>query len=138
MAAALRETQEEVGIAPASIDVVASLPSLFLAPSSNAVTPVLAHWLSPRPLTPADPAEVARVAFVAVTDLLDPANRFMAVHPLRPGMRLPGFEVDSLFIWGFTAMLLSTLFDIAGLTRDWDRAREIVVPERLIDPGLAR
>ena len=132
--AALREAAEEVGLEPEGVDVVATLPSLYLRPSENAVTPVLAYWPRPHPLTEVDPAEVARVDLVAVEDLLDARHRFMAVHPRMPDVRMPGFDVDGLFIWGFTAMLLSTLFDLGGLTRDWDISREFVVPHRFFRP----
>lgn len=132
--AALREAAEEVGLEPEGVDVVATLPSLYLRPSENAVTPVLAYWPRPHPLTEVDPAEVARVDLLAVDDLLDPRHRFMAVHPRMPDVRMPGFDVDGLFIWGFTAMLLSTLFDLGGLTRDWDTSREFVVPDRFFRP----
>lgn len=132
--AALREAAEEVGLEPEGVDVVATLPSLYLRPSENAVTPVLAYWPRPHPLTEVDPAEVARVDLIAVDDLLDPRHRFMAVHPRIPDVRMPGFDVDGLFIWGFTAMLLSTLFDLGGLTRAWDVSREFEVPERFFRP----
>lgn len=126
-AAALRETYEEVGIEPASVDVALALPQLYLSPSSNAVTPVLGWWPNPGPVYAVDPAEVARADRVWVPALLDPDNRFTVTHPA--GYRGPGFSVDGLFIWGFTAMLLSVLFDAADLTRPWDEGREQPLPE---------
>src|ERR1019366_3999569 len=42
VAAALREAQEEVGLEPAGVQVVAELPALYLPPSNFVVTPVLA------------------------------------------------------------------------------------------------
>lgn len=138
VATALRETREEVGIGAEGIDVVHALPPLYLSPSRNAVTPVLAYWPEPRPLAVVDPVEVARVDFVALDALLAPANRFVAVHPLRPGMETPAFIVDGLFVWGFTAMLLSTILDVAGLTRTWDVMRQVQVPDRYIRPERDR
>ena len=55
-------------------------------------------------------------------------------HPL--GYRGPGFEAEGLFVWGFTAMLLSSLLDIAGLALPWDEGREVTLPDRLASPGL--
>lgn len=132
VAAALRETHEEVGIDPAGVDVVFSLPQLYLRPSEYAVTPVLAWWPVSGDVSAVDPAEVARAAKVPVRDLVDPANRFTVTHPM--GYRSPGFEADGLYIWGFTAMLLSTLLDIAGLAVEWDVSREQPLPERLARP----
>jgi 8-oxo-dGTP pyrophosphatase MutT (NUDIX family) len=127
--AALREANEEVGIRPESVEVVDALPELYLSPSRNAVTPVLAWWLDPAPLTPQE-AEVARVVRASVADLVDPENRFTVVHP--SGVLGPGFEVEGLFVWGFTAMLLSALLDLAGLSREWDAGRRRPIPDDVI------
>ena len=87
---------------------------------------MLAWWERPAPVHVRSPAEVERVARVALSDLLNPAHRFMAVHP--NGFTGPAFEVDGLFIWGFTAALLTSTLDLADLDHtDWDRtlAREV-------------
>ena len=47
VAAALREAEEEVGLDPAGVEVLATFPDVFLTPSQHAVTPVLAWWPSP-------------------------------------------------------------------------------------------
>ncbi|MTD55951.1 NUDIX hydrolase [Amycolatopsis pithecellobii] len=116
---ALREAEEETGVDPAGVRPIAILPELFVPVSRFAVTPVLAHWQTPSPVRAVDPAETAAVARVAISDLADPGNRFQ-VH--RPGTsyRGPAFEVDGLFVWGFTAGLLSVLLSLGGWERDWD------------------
>ena len=131
--AALREAEEEVGLDPAGVQVLATFPELFLTPSQNAVTPVLAWWHRPVPVGVVDRGEVERVLRVPVTDLLDPANRFTTV--LGP-YRGPGFEVHGLFVWGFTAMLLSSLFDLGGMTQPWDTTVERALPERVLSPWM--
>lgn len=132
--AALREAEEEVGVDPASVDIVGSLPSLFLGPSGHAVTPVLAWWPTPGPIGVVDETEVARVVRVPVGELLDPANRFHAVHP--SGYRGPAFETHGLFVWGFTAMLLTVLLDLADLTTPWDESAERELPEHIISAWM--
>ena len=72
-----------------------------------------------------DPVEVARVARVPLPELLDPANRFST--ELR-GFRGPGFTAGGLFVWGFTAGLLSRLLDVAGIGEPWDQDRVLPVP----------
>lgn len=134
VAAALRESQEEVGVDPGSVDVVATLPSVYLAPSENAVTPVLGWWRAPGPIGVIDEREVARVVRVPVDVLLDPENRFSVLGPR--GYRGPGFDVHGLFVWGFTAQLLTTLFDLAGLTRPWDEERIRSLPTHAPRPRL--
>nr|WP_238338252.1 CoA pyrophosphatase [Pedococcus badiiscoriae] len=127
-AAALRETQEEVGIDPATIDVVATLPDIYLSPRQFVVTPVLGWWREPGPLDAVDPVEVHRAVRAPLADLLDPAARFTVSHP--SGYRGPGFEFDGLFVWGFTAGLLSAVLDFGGLTVPWDRSVERPLPDR--------
>ena len=123
---ALREATEEVGLDPATVDVLTELPALFLPPSGFVVTPVLAHWRQPHPVGVVDIAEVASVHRVPLDQLLDPANRFTVRHP--SGFIGPGFEVAGLFIWGFTAGLLARLLALAGWERPWDRDLERPVP----------
>jgi 8-oxo-dGTP pyrophosphatase MutT (NUDIX family) len=118
IAAALREAQEEVGLDPATVRPVAQLAPLYLARSGFVVTPILAWWERPHEVFAVDPGEVARVAVIPLTDLADPANRFVVQHP--SGRVGPGFEVDGLFVWGFTAALLDRLLVLGGWARDWD------------------
>jgi hypothetical protein len=118
VAAALREAEEEVGLDPESVEVVAEFPALFIPVSGFVVTPVLAWWRDPHPVAPGDPAEVARVELVPIAELVDPANRFSVPHP--SGLVGPGFQAGGLFIWGFTAILLSGLLELGGWARPWD------------------
>lgn len=134
VAAALREGAEEVGLEPASVDVVAVLPRLFLSPSSNAVTPVVGWWRSPGRIRVVDEREVAAVVRAPLGDVLDPANRFTVRHP--SGYEGPGFDLGGLFVWGFTAMLLSEVLDTAGLTRAWDRSVTRPIPAAVRSPVL--
>ncbi|KRE60837.1 CoA pyrophosphatase [Nostocoides sp. Soil756] len=131
--AALREAQEEVGLDPESVDVLAVLPPLHLTPSRNAVTPVVGWWPAPAPIGVVDRREVARVVRAPLADLLDPARRFTAVFG---DYRAPGFEVSGLFIWGFTAMLLDSLLDLAGLTVPWDDTVERGLPDAVMSPWM--
>ncbi len=135
VAAALRETYEEVGIDPATIEVVDALPSLYLHPTGNSVTPVLGWWPSPHKLHVINPDEVARASRTSVAELLDPANRFSVRIP-GTDYRGPGFVADGLFVWGFTAMLLDQVLTLAGLTQPWDDATERPLPQHLLDPYL--
>ncbi len=124
--AALREAEEEVGVIPAGVDIVGDLPPLYLSPSANAVTPVLAWWREPSEVTVISDIEVERVVRVPVAALVDPANRFTVTTPI--GYASPGFDVAGLFVWGFTATLLSELLELAGLARPWDPSVERPLP----------
>ncbi len=126
VAAALREAAEETGLRPAGVDVLGELPSLFLPPSGFVVTPVLAWWREPSPVAAVDPAEVSRVVRVPLRELLDPDRRATARHP--SGYLGPAFTVRGLFVWGFTASLLSRVLALAGLERPWHRDRVVDLP----------
>lgn len=125
IATALREAQEETGLDPSSVEVLATLAELPLGVSNHQVTPVLGWWNRPGPLFAVDPTETEEVRRIPVETLLSPENRFTVVVQ-RGGMRLrsPAFEVDGFFVWGFTGLMLSGLFDAAGWTVPWDTERE--------------
>lgn len=134
-AAALREAQEEVALDPASVQIVADLPSIFIPVSGFVVTPVLAYWERPHPVHPVDPAEVARVELVPIAELVEPANRFRVSHP--SGYLGPGFEAAGLFVWGFTAGLVDRLLEFGGWARPWDDTVRRPLPDVVRQRSLA-
>jgi 8-oxo-dGTP pyrophosphatase MutT (NUDIX family) len=125
--AALREAWEETGLDATGVEVLGLLPDIYLEPSRFVVTPVLAWWARPTPVAAVDAAEVARVVRIPVADLTDPANRFQVRHP--SGYVGPGFWADGLFVWGFTAGLLSRVLAEAGLEEAWDTKRFEDLPD---------
>jgi 8-oxo-dGTP pyrophosphatase MutT (NUDIX family) len=116
---ALREAQEEAGVDPAGVRVLATLQELFLGPSDNLVVPVVAWWEDPSDVLVGDPREVARVARVPLAELADPANRFRVTHP--SGYVGPAFGVADMVVWGFTAGLLDAVLEATGLALPWNR-----------------
>lgn len=126
VAAALREAHEEVGLDPASVQVVAELPALYMHPAEMAVHPVLAWWPRPHPLRVVDAREVAQVLVAEVAELLDPDRRFTVVAP--DHYRGPGFEVGGLVVWGFTAALIEAVGELAGIAPAWDGHRTRALP----------
>lgn len=121
-ATALREACEEVGLDPGTVDVLSVMPTLHIPVSSYDVTPVLGWWreADPESLWAKDPSEVARVVQPTVSWLVDPASRFWVRHP--SGFAGPGWDVDGLLVWGFTAGVLDKILDLAGVARPWDGA----------------
>ncbi|WP_449407447.1 NUDIX hydrolase [Microbacterium maritypicum] len=125
VATALREAQEETGLDPAGVEVLATLGELPLAASNHVVTPVLAWWRSPSRVAAVDHAETVEVFRVPVAQLLDPSIRFTStIHRMGRTWRGPAFDVDGTIVWGFTAMVLDALFDATGWTQEWDRGVE--------------
>ena len=123
VAAALREAAEEVGVDPDGVDVVGTLPELFIPRTGFRVVPVLAWWREPCAVAPVDAAEVAAVDRVSVSQLADPQTRVMVKGP--GGFVGPAFRVKGMLIWGFTAVLVDRLLALAGWERPWDTARVI-------------
>lgn len=125
-AAAVREAVEETGVDASGIELFAPLPPLPLAVSDNLVTPVPAWWRHPSPVRVVDTAETAAVFRLRVADLVDPAHR---VNVTRVGGRrtppMPAFQVDGHLVWGFTAIILSALFDTLGWTLPWDPTQQV-------------
>jgi len=132
--AALREAEEETGLDPAGVDVVAVFEDLWLPPSGNVVTPVLAWWHTPSDVEAADIREVASVARVPVADLADARNRVVVRGP--SGRMGPGFEVADMFVWGFTAGVLARLLVLGGWEQPWDSDRVVDLPEEALRLAL--
>ena len=118
IAAALREAMEETGLDPAGVDVLTTLPEMFIARSEFRVVPVLGWWRTPSAVRPTDIGEVAAVERIAVAELADPANRLMMRFP--GGRSGPAFSIGPMLIWGFTALLTDRLLALGGFERPWD------------------
>ena len=125
VATALREAEEETGLDPTGVEILATLPELPLAASNHRVTPVLGWWTKPSKVAAVDHAETVEVFRVPVAQLLDPATRYTST--IRRGsdsFKGPAFDVDGTIIWGFTAMVLDRLFDACGWSMPWDESDE--------------
>ena len=127
---ALREAEEEVGLKPDDVLVFGTLPTLWLPPSNFAVTSVLGYWSTPRTLEPVSTHEVGSVLHHPIHLLIDPSNRFSVEHPT--GWRGPAFEVGTeVPLWGFTAGVISRLFEALGWEKPWDDSITRPLPEVL-------
>ncbi len=130
VAAALREAEEETGLDPAGVDVLAVLAELWVPPSGNVVTPVIAWWREPSEVSPADVGEVASVARVPIAELADPANRLQVRAP--SGREGVAFEVADMLVWGFTAAVLDRLLHLGGWEKPWDTTHVVDLPEETL------
>ena len=131
--AALREANEETGLDPTGVEVLGALPEVPIPVSSNLVTPVIGWWSRPSEIAAVDRTEAASVFRVPVAEMLDPLARSMAVIQRETIVhRSQAFELSPRFggrvVWGFTGILLATLFDELGWTVPWDEDRETPIP----------
>ncbi len=108
--AALREAQEEVGLRQGSVEVVGAGPTFYIPPSRFWVVPVLARWSSPHRLTE-NPWEVDEVLRLPIARLLEPER--WRHTPLSARGSAWAWQLDDDLLWGATAVVMSTLLDVA-------------------------
>ncbi|HET7648151.1 MAG TPA: CoA pyrophosphatase [Gaiellaceae bacterium] len=121
LAAALREAEEEVGLRPDEVRVVAELPPVRSGPTNLAVVPFLGRvpaGLAWRP----SPDEVVDVLEPAVDELWDPGlRRELLFRNARwpEGLLVDGIPVGERVLWGMTLRILDDLVPrlLAG---EWD------------------
>jgi len=113
--AALRELQEEIGLALPSDHVLGQLDD-FPTRSGFVITPVVVWGRAAQPLRP-DPREVAGIYPVPIEDLLEPANLVVQSIPQsdRPVLAL---AILGTLIYSPTAALLHQFAEVAVLGRD--------------------
>lgn len=111
LAAALRETEEEVGLGAEDLRCVGCLDD-FVSISGYRVTPYVMH-LARRDFTfrPA-PQEVDEILLVPLTHLLDPAHHRADVRRESTWL-VHYFHWGPYVIWGLTAAILKRFLDIA-------------------------
>lgn len=111
VATALREAEEEIGLARRHVEVIGQLPD-YQTGTGFLVTPIAALVHPPFDLA-ADPFEVAEIFEVPMGFLMNGANhqRRSAVLPNRPGRRsFYAMPYERYFIWGATAAMLRNLY----------------------------
>jgi 8-oxo-dGTP pyrophosphatase MutT (NUDIX family) len=111
IATALRETEEEIGLARRYVEVIGALPD-YVTGTGFRVTPVVALIHPPFELT-ADEFEVAEIFEVPMSFLMNGANhqRRSAILPSRLERRsFYAMPFGDYFIWGATAGMLRNLF----------------------------
>ncbi len=106
-ATALREAEEEIGLAPRTVSLLGELPP-FHTVSQFLVTPVVGCIPWPQPLRP-DPREVSRIFSIPLEWLRNPGNHRSRVYPApdHPQARDLVFfdEYDGEQLWGVTARI---------------------------------
>jgi 8-oxo-dGTP pyrophosphatase MutT (NUDIX family) len=111
--AALRETQEEIGIPCEDVEVIGSL-DMIPTLTGFLISPFVG-LLQTRPAFVVDPVEVERVIVVPLVDLVRPdAHWYQAWNPEVPSSVLPFFTVDDAVGWGTTGVLLTRLLTAAA------------------------
>lgn len=115
VATALRETEEEIGLARGHIDVIGALPT-YATVTNFVVTPVVA-LVEPGFVLKPDPFEVAEVFEVPLDFLMTPAHHQRHAFDWQGGRRefwsmpwQPAPGASRYFIWGATAAMLRNFY----------------------------
>lgn len=104
---ALRETEEEIGVARSCIEILGRLP-LYELPTGFRITPVVGWMEAPLELKP-DPFEVAAVFEVPLMHFLDPSHYVRREYHFRGRHRhYMAVPYEGRYIWGATAGMLYT------------------------------
>ena len=112
---ALRETQEEIGIATDGLELLGPLTPLYVPTSNNTVHPFVAY-APQRPVFHPDPREVAELLEIPLHLLLDPATRREEDWTWRGApLHVPFYAVGEHKIWGATAIVLAEFLALLTL-----------------------
>jgi 8-oxo-dGTP pyrophosphatase MutT (NUDIX family) len=116
-ACALREANEEIGVAPENIEVLGQLSPLYIGASNNTVYPVVG-WMHETPRFKTDEREVAMLIETPLKALLDPNNKRHEWRELRDRRAdVPYFLICNQIVWGATAMILGELLELPSIKR---------------------
>lgn len=107
---ALRETHEEIGVHPNSINVIRAFTEVYIPPSNYMVYPFLGYSHDELEFVLQED-EVAGMVEFPLADFLE--DSILTTRPIKTSyadtIDVPGFQVNEHFIWGATAMMLSEL-----------------------------
>lgn len=111
--AALRETEEEIGISSDKIQVVKALSELYIPPSNFLVQPFLGFCKEELVFNP-DSREVFEIIELPLVDILDDCNLSTQVleTSYMKEINLPVFKFNDKIVWGATGMMLSELKEV--------------------------
>ena len=109
---ALRETFEEIGVAPDKIQVLGEITQIYIPPSNFLVSPFIG-FVDFEPVFTPEVKEVEEIIEVKISDLLD--DKKIKQKKIKVGKHtdkpllidVPYFELNYNTVWGATATILS-------------------------------
>lgn len=110
---AVREAEEELGIPPASVEVLGMLDDLT-TPTGFCITPVVG-LLAHLPALRLSPGEVAEAFTVPLAFFADPAHATMEIRTVRGAPReIWTYQYGTYVIWGATGTIMHRFMAILG------------------------
>jgi len=114
VAAALRESREEIGLDPEGVEIMGSLDPVSTRTSASLILPLVGRIPALPPLEP-NPDEVAAILDLSLLALTEDGVHHSELWPWEGHLRtIHFFEVPGDTIWGATARLLHQLL-LVGL-----------------------
>lgn len=111
LAAALRETNEEIGIFPERIEVLGRLTDVYIPVSNFLVHPYIGY-LDGAPSFIMNEREVKQIVTFDLFEILKPENRIITEIQTAKGLKMkniPAFYIADKIIWGATALMLNEI-----------------------------
>jgi 8-oxo-dGTP pyrophosphatase MutT (NUDIX family) len=115
---ALRESREEIGISPDTIEVLGTLSPLHIPISNFRILPVVG-FMPEKPVFTTDSHEVDYLIETALEVLLKPEivkTKTMMFGDL--SFEVPYYDIDGNHLWGATAMMLSEFLEVVRGMKD--------------------
>ena len=107
MNAAIRETNEEIGVDKDAIKIIGSLTPFYIPVSNFHISPYVG-WTEEKPHTKVQDAEVNRVFSVSINDLVLERNlKTKEDFYSNKSVKVPYFDLNGETVWGATSMILS-------------------------------
>lgn len=107
---ALRETWEEIGVGPESIEILGSLSELFVDVSGFLIQPFVG-WLTEKPVFAINAAEVEKTILFPLVQYKDKLEE-TELETVSGKLKVPCFHFEGEVIWGATAMILAEFYDV--------------------------
>ncbi|OEX95816.1 coenzyme A pyrophosphatase [Corynebacterium sp. BCW_4722] len=121
--AALREAEEETGLARERVVPLTLMQAATTGGSNRRVRPVVAYAPRPGEVYSASPAENDDVFFVPLAEFVNPENRENVTWH---GWVGPAFWAGCYLVWGFTGVLVAVVLELGGWVKPWDeRPRDL-------------
>ncbi len=119
-AAALREAEEELGLAPAEVELLGALPPVHTRVTGILIAPFVGA-LDHEPALRPNPGEIAQVLVLSLAQLAEVGAE---VELERGGISFHThvFDVEGEVVWGATGRIVRALLDLVGRRPPSDRS----------------
>ena len=104
---AIRETEEEIGVDPNTVEIVGGLTPFFVPVTGFMINPFIG-WCNKKPSTNIQTDEVQKLFIVSLSDLLDDKLFLSENWEIRGHEAIvPFYKFEGQKVWGVTAAILS-------------------------------